>query len=60
MRDAVCLNAAAGLLAWEGLDEAVDADSYAPRLGEAVERARRVLDSGDGAALVEDWAALSA
>ena len=60
VRDAVCLNAAAGVLAWEGLDEAVDADSYAPRLGEAVERARRVLDSGDGAALVEDWAALSA
>lgn len=60
VRDAVCLNTAAGVLAWEGLGEAVDADSYAPRLGEAVERARRVLDSGDGAALVEDWAALSA
>ena len=60
VRDAVCLNTAAGVLAWEGLDEAIDADSYAPRLGEAVERARRVLDSGDGAALVEDWAALSA
>ena len=60
VRDAVCLNVAAGVLAWEGLDEAIDAGSYARRLGEAVERAHRVLDSGDGAALVERWEALSA
>lgn len=59
VRDAVALNVAAGLLAWEGLDAPVTTDDFAPRMGAALERALAALSDGAGARLVERWARAS-
>jgi len=59
VRDAVALNVAAGLVAWEGLDDPVTADNFVPRMRVAVERALGALRDGLGARLVERWARAS-
>ena len=56
VRDAVALNVGAGIVAWEGLDQPVSAQDFAPRMRSAVERALGALADGAGARLVERWA----
>ena len=60
VRDAVALNAAAGILAWEGLDAPVTPRDFVDRMRDAVERARCGLRAGAGAALIERWREASA
>ena len=59
MRDAVALNVGAGILAWEGLDHPVSADTFEARMRDAVGRAQAALADGAGARLVERWAQAS-
>ncbi|UEJ83362.1 anthranilate phosphoribosyltransferase [Brachybacterium halotolerans subsp. kimchii] len=60
VRDAVLLNAAAGLLAHDGIgagaESAADGASFEDRFREALEEARSVLDSGAPARLLDAWA----
>ena len=53
MRDAVLLNSAAALVAYDGV--ASDAE-LAPALEAAMGRAAAAIDSGDAAGLLERWA----
>ena len=59
VRDAVALNVGAGILAWEGLDHPLSADSFEARMRDAVGRAQAALADGAGARLVERWAQAS-
>ncbi len=59
VRDAVALNVGAGILAWEGLDHPVSADTFEARMRDAVGRAQAALADGAGARLVERWAQAS-
>ena len=59
VRDAVALNVGAGILAWEGLDNPVSADTFEARMRDAVGRAQAALADGAGARLVERWAQAS-
>ena len=59
VRDAVALNVGAGILAWEGLDHPVSADTFEARMLDAVGRAQAALADGAGARLVERWAQAS-
>ena len=59
VRDAVALNVGAGILAWEGLDHPVSADTFEVRMRDAVGRAQAALADGAGARLVERWAQAS-
>lgn len=58
IRDAVLLNAAAGVLAHDGIDQEA-ADGFEERFVGSFEEARQALDSGRPAALIERWAAAS-
>ncbi|ASK66901.1 anthranilate phosphoribosyltransferase [Brachybacterium avium] len=58
IRDAVLLNAAAGVVAFDGIGEDA-ADGFEGRFATAYEEVGAALDSGRPAALVEDWAAAS-
>lgn len=61
VRDIVCLNAAAGITAYE---LACDADQFErpllERLSDGLERARSAIDSGQAASKLEAWAAATA
>lgn len=59
VRDAVALNVGAGILAWEGLDHPLSADTFEARMRDAVGRAQAALADGAGARLVERWAQAS-
>lgn len=59
VRDAVVLNVGAGILAWEGLDHPLSADTFEARMRDAVGRAQAALADGAGARLVERWAQAS-
>ena len=59
VRDAVALNVGAGILAWEGLDHPLSADTFEARMRDAVGRAQTALADGAGARLVERWAQAS-
>ncbi|MFC7374301.1 anthranilate phosphoribosyltransferase [Brachybacterium sp. GCM10030267] len=58
IRDAVLLNAAAGVLAFDGIDQAA-ADGFEERFAAAFAEARDALDSGRPAELVRRWAIAS-
>lgn len=58
VRDAVLLNAAAGVVAFDGIDQEPD-DVFAARFTVAYEEVGEALDSGRPADLVERWAAAS-
>lgn len=55
VRDAVLLNAAAGIAAFEATSDALDV-----RLGQALERASDSIDSGSAARVLEAWIAATA
>ena len=59
VRDAVALNVGAGILAWEGLDHPLSADTFEARMRDAVGRAQAALADDAGARLVERWAQAS-
>ena len=58
IRDAVLLNAAAGVVAFDGIDQPA-ASGFEDRFGTAFEEVSAVLDSGRPARLVQRWAAAS-
>ena len=58
IRDAVLLNAAAGVVAHDGIGQD-EADGFEPRVVAAYEEVRDALDSGRPAELVTRWAAAS-
>lgn len=58
IRDAVLLNAAAGVLAFDGIDQPA-ADGFEARFAVAFEEVVRTLDSGRPAELISRWAAAS-
>lgn len=58
IRDAVLLNAAAGVVAFDGIDEDA-ADGFEERFAAAYTEVASALDSGRPASLVERWAAAS-
>lgn len=58
IRDAVLLNAAAGVLAHDGIGQEA-ADGFEHRFRAAYDEARAALDGGAPAALLERWAAAS-
>ncbi|WP_114856330.1 anthranilate phosphoribosyltransferase [Brachybacterium sp. YJGR34] len=58
IRDAVLLNAAAGVLAFDGIDQAAS-DGFEARFAHSFEEAREALDSGRPAVLLELWAEAS-
>lgn len=63
VRDAVLLNAAAGIVAADGVMEPGDGvagQSLVPRLAEALEVAARAIDSGAAADLLDRWVKVSA
>lgn len=61
VRDAVALNAAAGILAFDGIDaaEADGDDDFASRFTRAFTEAQDVLSTGRAADLIENWARAS-
>lgn len=59
VRDAVSLNAAAGILAARGAQDPAGEGSFEERFAAAHEEATRVLDSGEPAAVLERWASAS-
>lgn len=59
VRDAVALNVAAGIVAWEGLEDPVSASDFEARMARGVERAFSVLTDASAASLVERWALAS-
>ncbi|MGP9539692.1 anthranilate phosphoribosyltransferase [Brachybacterium sp. AOP43-C2-M15] len=58
VRDAVLLNAAAGVVAFDGIDRPAE-DGFEARFAAAFEEVGEALDSGRPSALVERWAAAS-
>lgn len=58
IRDAVLLNAAAGIVAAEGIGQAA-ADGFDERFADAFRRAGEVLDSGRPAAVLDEWSSRS-
>ncbi|WP_193106405.1 anthranilate phosphoribosyltransferase [Brachybacterium sp. FME24] len=58
IRDAVLLNAAAGVLAFDGIGQNAE-DGWEDRFVEAFAEAREALDSGRPAQLIRRWAAAS-
>jgi len=58
IRDAVAINTAAALVAWESLDH-VDTAPMTTRIGGQLPRAQQALTSGRAADLLERWIALS-
>src|SRR5699024_12874166 len=58
VRDAVLLNAAAGVVAFDGNDQQAS-DGFEERIVGALGEVTEALDSGRPAALVERWAAAS-
>src|SRR5699024_7314687 len=58
VRDAVLLNAAAGVVAFDGIDQKA-ADGFQERFASAFEEVSAALDAGRPAELVERWAAAS-
>ncbi|PWH05865.1 anthranilate phosphoribosyltransferase [Brachybacterium endophyticum] len=60
VRDAVLLNAAAGLLAHDGIDDPSPEGDFEDRFRGAFAEATRVLDSGAPARLLADWARAAA
>ncbi|MBB5831628.1 anthranilate phosphoribosyltransferase [Brachybacterium aquaticum] len=58
IRDAVLLNAAAGIVAHDGIEQQAS-DGFADRFAAAYEEAGSALDSGAPATLLERWAAAS-
>ncbi|MBM7500453.1 anthranilate phosphoribosyltransferase [Brachybacterium muris] len=58
VRDAVLLNAAAGVLAYDGIDQAA-ADGFHERFAASFAEARDALDSGRPAELLDRWARAS-
>lgn len=57
VRDAVLLNSAAALVAFDGLERGAD---LVPAMRLAVERAAKAVDDGEAARLLDSWAAFSA
>ncbi|MFN3339691.1 MAG: anthranilate phosphoribosyltransferase [Dietzia sp.] len=57
VRDAVLLNSAAALVAFDGLDRGAD---LVTAMGSAIDRAARAVDDGEAAGLLDRWAAFSA
>lgn len=57
VRDAVLLNSAAALVAFDGLDRGSE---LVPAMGVAVDRARTAIDDGSAAGLLDRWAGFSA
>lgn len=55
VRDAVLLNAAAALTAYDGIVAGIDANDLTSLLSEGVERAARAVDSGATADLLARW-----
>ena len=58
VRDAVLLNAAAGVAAYDGIDQPA-ADGFEQRFAESYAEVRDALDSGRPAALLDRWAQAS-
>lgn len=57
VRDAVLLNAAAGLVAHEGIRGDLDERMLDERMGAAIERAAESIDSGKARGVLDNWAA---
>ena len=58
VRDAVLVNAAAALVAHDGLTDGL-AEDLRPALAAAIERAAEAIDSGAAAAVLDRWIAVA-
>jgi len=58
IRDAVAVNAAAALVAWQGIGQGI-ALPLVERIAEQLPRARRAIDGGDAADLMQRWRSVS-
>lgn len=59
VRDAVLLNAAAGIAAFDGIDQESAGSGFEERMTAAFDAARRTLESGAPSALIRRWTSVS-